>query len=242
MTISLEEVTLGKTEKSGTLEATLKISSGATWGRRAEWCRNQRGHSWWGGDIFWYLDIFSVLLWYLWKVRVHLNHVAQLILSIIQEGHSWPFTAHIHIQVLASNGRGGGMYVNPLERVSSLHNSQPSTINNQPSTINSQPSTINNQHTHLSFILLSAGRPLCLFLHLLLSSQNPHRRQAQEVAGRSQLVKCVVTNRARRDSWWESWHAWELEGRGRWEKATTMTGGDSFKSGRNKFPSSSIFY
>ena len=36
MTISLEEVTIGKTEKSETLEATLKISPGATWGRRAE--------------------------------------------------------------------------------------------------------------------------------------------------------------------------------------------------------------
>ena len=118
------------------------------------------------------------------------------------------YDTHTHTQVLASNGRGGGMYVNPLERVSSLHNSQPSTINNQPSTINNQQSTINNQqstinnqHKHLSFILLSAGRPLCLFLHLLLSSQNPHRRQAQEVAGRSLLIKCVVTNRARRDSW-----------------------------------------
>ena len=83
------------------------------------------------------------------------------------EGHTWPYIAHT--QVLASNGRGGGMYVNPLERVSSLHINQP-------------------QHQHQSFltqfILLSSGRPLCLFLHLLLSSsQNPHWRKAQEVAG-----------------------------------------------------------
>ena len=249
MTISLEEVTLGRTEKSGTVEATLKISSGATWGRRAEWCRNQRGDSWWGGDILisshCCCDIFGRCVS---SSAIFINWFFPLPKKAIPD-HLWHTHTHTHTQVLASNGRGGGMYVNPLERVSSLHNSQPSTINNQPSTINNQQSTIhnqqstiNNQHKHLSFIFFSAGRPLCLFLHLLLSSQNPHRRQAQEVAGRSLLIKCVVTKRARRDSWWESWHAWELEGRGRWGKATTMTGGDSFKSGRNKFPSSSIFY
>ena len=33
------------------MKVTLKISSGATRGGRAERCRNQCGHSWWGGDI-----------------------------------------------------------------------------------------------------------------------------------------------------------------------------------------------
>ena len=126
MTISLEEVTLGKTEKSGTLEATLKISSGATWGRRAEWCRNQRGHSWWGGDILisshCCCDIFGRCVS---SSAIFINWFFPLPKKAIPD-HLWH--THTHTQVLASNGRGGGMYVNPLERVSSLHNSQPSTI------------------------------------------------------------------------------------------------------------------
>lgn len=178
--------------------------------------------TWWLLMRRWYLDIFPLLLWYLWTMCVLLSHFYQLILSITKEGHSWPFMTHTHRCWQATDEVEECMWTHLS---GSVH-----------------CTTVNNQHKHLSFILLSAGRPLCLFLHLLLSSQNPHRRQAQEVEGRSQLVKCVVTKRARRDSWWESWHAWELEGRGRWGKATTMTGELSFKTGRNKFPSSSICY
>ena len=99
----------------------LKISSGATWGGRAERCRNQRGHSWWGGEI-----LILILFLYLWNLYVVLSPLGELILNSITCIYARKHTT----QVLASNGRGGGMYVNPLERVSSLQSTSTSKLCN----------------------------------------------------------------------------------------------------------------
>ena len=125
--------------------------------------------TWWLLMRRWYLDIFPLLLWYLWTMCVLLSHFYQLILSITKEGHSWPFMTHTHTHT--GVGKQRTRWRNVCEPT-------------WAGQFTAQQSTIHNQHKHLSFILLPVGRPLCLFLHLLLSSQNPHRRQAQEVTGR----------------------------------------------------------
>ena len=96
-----------------------------------------------------------------------------------------PIPDHLsHVQVLASNGRGGGMYVNPLERVSSMHIKYPHH-------------SIANVHFYIcqefsAHLYFSTGRPLSLLLHLLLSSQNPHWHEAQEVPGRKACHVAIV--------------------------------------------------
>ena len=94
--------------------------------------------TWWLLMRRWYLDIFPLLLWYLWTMCVLLSHFYQLILSITKEGHSWPFMTHTHTGV----GKQRTRWRNVCEPTwAGQFTAQQSTIHNQQSTINSQQST-----------------------------------------------------------------------------------------------------
>ena len=85
---------------------------------------------------------------------------------------------HIH-QVLASNGRGAGMHVNPLEQVF---------------VFTSLVLTISELLLHIYIVLFypapRSGRSLGLFVHLLLGSKYSHWHKAQQVPGYIRKNRC----------------------------------------------------